>query len=251
MSFDSTVSRANSWYVRGGIVPRAECPAGHHSIFLWYGKKVDMTYAFDMTTLGRGIMYTCQYLRLRLIDEETEVNEMSVPGRGSRDESSDVERSELRAAVNIVVMTPGRFIDHLQQGNTSISRISFVVLEEADRMLDMGFEPQIKEPGGYFAYLSPEAYAQDEEDLKIWREMSTLVECMCWKIAAKRNQTVILAKPLTNEYYEEREPSTQLPVCRSDDDPNAALEIPMEACITPYSDHLLDAQYAGRFDIFP
>ncbi|KAI4307780.1 hypothetical protein L6164_030928 [Bauhinia variegata] len=55
------------------------------------------------------------------------------------------QRSELRAGVDIVVATPGRFIDHLQQGNTSLSRISFVVLDEADRMLDMGFEPQIRE----------------------------------------------------------------------------------------------------------
>lgn len=45
----------------------------------------------------------------------------------------------------MVVATPGRFIDHLQQGNTSVTRISFVVLDEADRMLDMGFEPQIRE----------------------------------------------------------------------------------------------------------
>ncbi|KAK1272171.1 DEAD-box ATP-dependent RNA helicase 52 [Acorus gramineus] len=55
------------------------------------------------------------------------------------------QRCELRAGVHIVVATPGRFIDHLQQGNTSLSRISFVVLDEADRMLDMGFEPQISE----------------------------------------------------------------------------------------------------------
>lgn len=55
------------------------------------------------------------------------------------------QRSELRAGVEIVVATPGRFIDHLQQGNSSLSRISFVVLDEADRMLDMGFEPQIRE----------------------------------------------------------------------------------------------------------
>ncbi|XP_040993788.1 DEAD-box ATP-dependent RNA helicase 52A-like isoform X2 [Juglans microcarpa x Juglans regia] len=55
------------------------------------------------------------------------------------------QRSELKAGVDIVVATPGRFIDHLQQGNTSISRVSFVVLDEADRMLDMGFEPQIRE----------------------------------------------------------------------------------------------------------
>ena len=47
-----------------------------------------------------------------------------------------------------MVATPGRFIDHLQQGNTSLSRISFVVLDEADRMLDKGFEPQIREVYG-------------------------------------------------------------------------------------------------------
>lgn len=55
------------------------------------------------------------------------------------------QRSELRAGVEVVVATPGRFIDHLQQGNSSLTRVSYVVLDEADRMLDMGFEPQIRE----------------------------------------------------------------------------------------------------------
>jgi len=55
------------------------------------------------------------------------------------------QRSDLRAGVEIVVATPGRFIDHLQQGNSSLNRVSYVVLDEADRMLDMGFEPQIRD----------------------------------------------------------------------------------------------------------
>jgi ATP-dependent RNA helicase DDX5/DBP2 len=55
------------------------------------------------------------------------------------------QRHELRGGVEIVVATPGRFIDHLQQGNTNLGRVSYVVLDEADRMLDMGFEPQIRE----------------------------------------------------------------------------------------------------------
>ncbi|EFJ32009.1 hypothetical protein SELMODRAFT_75384 [Selaginella moellendorffii] len=55
------------------------------------------------------------------------------------------QRSELRSGVQVVVATPGRFIDHLQQGNSSLLRVSYVVLDEADRMLDMGFLPQIKE----------------------------------------------------------------------------------------------------------
>ncbi|KAK1309039.1 putative methyltransferase PMT3 [Acorus calamus] len=111
-----------------------------------------------------------------------------------------------------------------------------ILLLELDRLL---------RPGGYFAYSSPEAYAQDEEDLRIWREMSTLVERMCWKIAAKKNQTVIWVKPLTNDCYMEREPGTQPPLCRSDDDPDAVWGVPMEACITPYSQQMQRARGSG------
>ncbi|CAI0458329.1 unnamed protein product [Linum tenue] len=103
-----------------------------------------------------------------------------------------------------------------------------ILLLELDRVL---------RPGGYFAYSSPEAYAQDEEDLRIWKEMSALVERMCWRIAAKRNQTVIWQKPLTNDCYMQREPGTQPPLCRSDDDPDAVWGVQMEACISPYSEH--------------
>lgn len=111
-----------------------------------------------------------------------------------------------------------------------------ILLLELDRLL---------RPGGYFAYSSPEAYAQDEENLKIWGEMSALVERMCWKIAAKQNQTVIWVKPLTNDCYMEREPGTQPPLCRSDDDPDAVWGVQMEACITPYSDQIQTAKGSG------
>ena len=102
-----------------------------------------------------------------------------------------------------------------------------ILLLELDRLL---------RPGGYFAYSSPEAYAQDEEDRRIWREMNALVERMCWKIAAKRNQTVIWVKPLTNDCYLKRKPGTQPPLCKSDDDPDAVWGVNMEACITRYTD---------------
>jgi len=51
---------------------------------------------------------------------------------------------QLRAGVEIVIATPGRLIDHLEIGNTNLKRVTYLVLDEADRMLDMGFEPQLR-----------------------------------------------------------------------------------------------------------
>ncbi|MCC7195908.1 MAG: DEAD/DEAH box helicase [Gemmatimonadaceae bacterium] len=49
----------------------------------------------------------------------------------------------LRGGVDVVVATPGRLLDHLEKQNVSFDRIEVLVLDEADRMLDMGFAPQI------------------------------------------------------------------------------------------------------------
>ena len=51
--------------------------------------------------------------------------------------------SEIRRGANIVIGTPGRMIDHLDQKTLTLSQTNLLVLDEADRMLDMGFAPQL------------------------------------------------------------------------------------------------------------
>ncbi|OAG31078.1 ATP-dependent RNA helicase DDX5/DBP2 [Nematocida displodere] len=54
------------------------------------------------------------------------------------------QKGALRRGVEVLIATPGRLIDLYDQKAFFMSRVSFLVLDEADRMLDMGFEPQLK-----------------------------------------------------------------------------------------------------------
>jgi superfamily II DNA/RNA helicase len=54
------------------------------------------------------------------------------------------QREELARGIDVLVGTPGRLLDHLGSGVLKLNRISFLVLDEADRMLDMGFLPDVR-----------------------------------------------------------------------------------------------------------
>merc|ERR1712125_48967 len=54
------------------------------------------------------------------------------------------QAQDLKDGVEIVIATPWRMIDFLQAGDTNLKRVTYLVLDEADRMLDMGFEPQVR-----------------------------------------------------------------------------------------------------------
>ncbi len=68
----------------------------------------------------------------------------SVAVYGGNDGSRyDQEQRSLRMGADVVIATPGRLLSHIKVGNVDLSRVSFFVLDEADRMLDMGFSDDI------------------------------------------------------------------------------------------------------------
>lgn len=54
------------------------------------------------------------------------------------------QRDDLARGVDVIAATPGRLLDHLEQGTASLADVAILVLDEVDRMLDMGFLPDVK-----------------------------------------------------------------------------------------------------------
>jgi len=54
------------------------------------------------------------------------------------------QTDDLKAGADIIVATPGRLLDHIQRGQAKLEQVKYLVLDEADRMLDMGFLPDVR-----------------------------------------------------------------------------------------------------------
>jgi ATP-dependent RNA helicase DDX5/DBP2 len=56
----------------------------------------------------------------------------------------EYQRREIQSGAQLIIATPGRLIDFMKEGSINLRQVTFLVMDEADRMLDMGFEPQIR-----------------------------------------------------------------------------------------------------------
>jgi superfamily II DNA/RNA helicase len=66
------------------------------------------------------------------------VNSMAIYGGGDGD-NWDLQKKALSSGTNIIVATPGKLLSHLNMGYVDFSKVEYLILDEADRMLDMGF----------------------------------------------------------------------------------------------------------------
>jgi ATP-dependent RNA helicase RhlE len=78
---------------------------------------------------------------VRKLAERTSLRSVSIYGGAKMKKQID----RLRRGVDIVIATPGRLMDHMRRRNANLRDVQILVLDEADRMLDMGFLPDIKE----------------------------------------------------------------------------------------------------------
>jgi ATP-dependent RNA helicase RhlE len=94
--------------------------------------------------------------------------------------------SALRRGVDIVVATPGRLLDHMQRRTIDLSRVEIFVLDEADRMLDMGFMPAVREVIG--------ALPEQRQSLLFSATFSPQIKAFASKLL-DRPRTIEVARP--------------------------------------------------------
>lgn len=97
--------------------------------------------------------------------------------------SREVQGMQLRSGVEIVIATPGRLIDVLSNRYLVLSRCTYVVLDEADKMIDMGFEPEVQKILEYMPVTNVKPDTEEAEDEDLLK--------LNWKSKDKYRQTVM------------------------------------------------------------
>ncbi len=103
----------------------------------------------DLSIRGPQVLMLCPTREL-VMQVAEEVSKLAVFKRGVRElpiyggASYERQFRGLQAGAQIIIGTPGRVIDHLERGTLSLEHVGMVVLDEADRMLDMGFRDDIE-----------------------------------------------------------------------------------------------------------
>ncbi|EDO43557.1 predicted protein, partial [Nematostella vectensis] len=130
------------------IIGIAKTGSGKTAAFLWPA----LVHIMDQPELQVGdgpIVLICAptrelcqqiYTEARRFGKAYNIHVVAVFGGGNKYEQSKA----LQEGAEIVVATPGRLIDHVKAKATNLHRVTYLVFDEADRMFDMGFEPQVR-----------------------------------------------------------------------------------------------------------
>lgn len=112
-----------------------------------YGIPICENVDWDKNEIQALILTCTRELVMQVNEEIKEIGRFkkirSVPICGKM--NMDHQIQELKQKTHIVVATPGRLLDHLENKTLDLCNVSYVIIDEADRMLDMGFLPQVEE----------------------------------------------------------------------------------------------------------
>lgn len=102
------------------------------------------------------------------------------------------QRNELRQRVHVVIGTPGRTLDHLEKDHLDLSQIRWLILDEADKMLELGFIEQVEAIIG--------RVSQNRTTVGFSATMSGTVEQLCRQYMRTPQRIAIMAtKPLQDK----------------------------------------------------
>lgn len=124
----------------------AEAPTGTGKTFAFGIPMIEKINPDKQATQGLVLAPTRELVRqieediVLLTSRMPEISSLAIYGGARMHE----QVQELRSKPHLIIATPGRLIDHLKRRNISLEEVSFVVLDEADRMLDMGFIDDVK-----------------------------------------------------------------------------------------------------------